>query len=136
MTFVFGVDASFDELTLDEARRLRSAGVRAFAQCLWTGAVRPASRITSLRNAVAAGLAPIGYISVSPGRGREHVDIGRGGVSDDLWAQLVKVPIDVELEGLHYGQHVLEALDRVAELGKPRDVYTAFFAWHGYLGNP
>jgi len=137
MTWVFGVDASFDELTLDEARRLRAAGVRAFAQCLWTGAVRPEPRIRSLLNAQEAGLALIGYISVSPSRpGREHVDIGRGGVPDDLWAALVKTPIDVELEGLHYGRHVLEALDRAAELGKPRDVYTAFFAWHGFLGNP
>jgi hypothetical protein len=136
--WVFGVDASFDELTLDEARRLKAAGVQVYTQCLWTGAVKPASRIASLRNAQGAGLKLIGYISVAPGRmsGREHVGVGRLGVPDDLWSALVKVPIDVELEGLEFERHVLEALDRVAELGKPRDVYTAHFAWAGFQGNP
>lgn len=135
--WVFGVDASFDELTLDEAHRLKAAGVQVYAQCLWTGAVQPATRVISLRNAWLAGLVLVGYISVSSGRsGASHVNMGRSGVPQDLWDALVKVPIDVELEQLHFEVHVLEALNRAAELGKARDVYTSFNAWVNLLGNP
>jgi hypothetical protein len=135
--WVFGVDASFDELTLEEAHRLKAAGVQVYAQCLWTGAEQPASRVISLRNAWLAGLTLVGYISVSSGRvGWAHVNAGRSGVPQDLWDALVKVPIDVELEGLSFDSDVVAALNAVAELGKPRDVYTSFNAWVNLLGNP
>jgi hypothetical protein len=49
--WVFGVDGSFDTLTLEEAQRLKAAGVQVYAQCLWIGAEQPAGRVISLRNA-------------------------------------------------------------------------------------
>ena len=136
--WVYGVDSSYDELTLDEARTLKVAGVQVFAQCLWTGAEAPSVRLRSLIAAQAAGLATIGYISVSDNGhgGVWHVDQGRVGIPDVVWNKLVRVPVDVELPNLSLGSHVLAALDRVAALGKPRDVYTSYHAWVDLLGNP
>jgi hypothetical protein len=137
VTLVYGVDSSFDLLSPQEARRLVDAGVRVFAQCLWTGEQAPSVRVESLRNAQAVGLILIGYIAVSPGRiGRQHVDIARDGIPDDLWAALVKTPIDVELEGLNYQTHVIQAHDRAAELGKAWDTYTSYYFWENVLHFP
>ena len=138
MAWVYGIDSSFDELTLDEARTLKAAGVQVFAQCLWTGIKQPSTRITSLSNAQAAGLATIGYISVSNDghNGIWHVDQGRAGVPDVVWNRLVRVPVDVELANLRFDFHVTGALARVAALGKPCDVYTSYHAWVDLLGNP
>ena len=137
MAWVYGIDSSYDELTLDEAHVLKAAGVAVFAQALWTGAEQPPSRVISLRNAQTAGLVTIGYISVANnGRdGTQHVDQGRAGVPDDVWAKLVRVPFDVELPGIRFGLHILLALDRVAALGKPRDIYTSYHAWVDYMNN-
>jgi hypothetical protein len=137
--WVYGVDSSFDELTLAEAKKLRAAGIQVYAQCLWTGAKQPGPRVASLRNALIAGIPKlIGYISVSDNGqgGAWHVDQGRSGIPDDIWNALVKVPVDVELGGLSLQEHVVPALDRAAALGKPRDVYTNWSTWVAVLGNP
>ena len=136
--WVYGIDSSYDELTLDEARTLKVAGVQVFAQCLWTGIEAPGARLRSLMHAQDAGLATIGYISVSNnGRaGVWHVDSARMGIPDVVWNRLVKVPVDVELTHLSFDTHVKSALDRVAALGKPCDVYTSYHAWVDLLGNP
>jgi hypothetical protein len=137
--WVYGVDSSFDELTLAEARKLKDAGVQVYAQALWTGREQPGPRIVSLRNALNAGIPKlVGYISVS-NNGRDgtwHVNQGRAGVPDDIWNALAKVPIDVELQGLTMQTHVLPALGRAAALGKPQDVYTNWNTWVSILGNP
>jgi len=136
--WIYAVDGSYDELTPAEAARLKAAGVQAYAQCLWTGREQPAVRVISLRNALNAGLKIIGYFSVSNNGhdGAWHVAQGRAGVPDDIWAAMVKVPVDVELTGLDFNVHVVRALDTIAALGKPRDVYTSYNAWVNYLGNP
>lgn len=137
--WVFGLDSSYDVLTPTKARRLKNSGVQVYAQALWTGREQPASRIISLRNALDAGIPKlIGYISVS-NNGRDgawHVDQARAGVPDDIWNALVKVPVDVELAGLTLNTHVIPALNRVAALGKPKDVYTNYNTWVSILGNP
>ncbi|KKM39541.1 hypothetical protein LCGC14_1564320 [marine sediment metagenome] len=125
--WVYGVDSSFDELTLAEARKLVVAGVQVYAQCLWTGREQPASRISSLRNAMLAGIPKlVGYISVSNNGqdGAWHVNQARAGVPDDIWRALAKVPADVEIPGLTMQTHVVPGLNRVVALGKPRDIYT------------
>ena len=137
--WIYGVDSSFDELTLAEAQKLKAAGVQVYAQCLWTGREQPRSRITSLRNAKRAGIHKlVGYISVSNNGqdGAWHVDQARAGVPDDIWNALDKVPVDVELPGLTMQTHVVPALNRMVALGKPRDIYTNWNTWVNVLGNP
>ena len=137
--WVYGVDGSFDELSLDEAHRLKAAGVQVYAQCLWTGREQPANRIINLRSAMLAGIPKLlGYISVSANGqdGTWHVNQGRAGVPDDIWAALVKVPVDVELPGLTFVEHVVPAVNRIAILGKHRDVYCNYNTWVSVLGNP
>lgn len=65
MTEIPGVDASYDALSPSEAKELYDGGVRVWAQCLWTGANAPGNRVINLRNAINAGLIPVGYISVT-----------------------------------------------------------------------
>lgn len=134
--WVPGVDASYDLLTPEIAQALKASGIQVFAQCLWTGVEQPANRGVNLRNALEAGLAIIGYISIAPGQtGAWHVVSGRAGLADDLWAALIKVPIDVELAGLTFVD-VQSALRRVALLGKPQDIYCNYNTWVNVLGNP
>ena len=136
--WVYGIDSSYDELTPAEAKKLKDNGIQVYAQCLWTGGEQPGPRIISLRNAKNAGIPKlVGYISVAPHHGGAwHIDQGRAGVPDDIWAALTKVPVDVELPGLTFGDHVVPALNRVAALSKPKDVYTSYNAWANYVGNP
>jgi hypothetical protein len=137
--WIYGVDSSFDELTLAEARRLKANGIEVYAQCLWTGLEQPGPRVTSLRHAKEAGISKlIGYISVSNNGqdGAWHINQGRSGVPDDIWNALVKVPVDVELPGLTMQEHVVPALDRAVWLGKPRDIYANWNTWVNVLGNP
>ena len=139
MHWVYGVDSSFDELTLDEARRLKDGGVQVYAQCLWTGTEQPEKRVVSLRNAMLAGIPElIGYISVANNGqdGAWHVNMGRSGLPDDIWAALTKVPIDVELARLTMSTHVIPALPRIADFGKDKDIYTSYHAWVDLMGNP
>ena len=133
----FGIDTSYAQVSLEKARELKLYGVLFAAQCLWTGAEQPATRVINLRNYHNAGIAIVGYISVASHHpGEWHVDQGRAGVPDDLWTALRKVPIDVELTGLDYATHVVRAWDRAAALGKPQDCYTSYHAWPDLLGNP
>ena len=137
--WVYGVDSSYDELSLAEAQKLKAAGVQVYAQALWTGREQPASRISSLRNAMLAGIPKlVGYISVSNNGqdGAWHVNQARAGMPDDIWNALDKVPVDVELPGLTMQTHVVPGLDRVVALGKPRDTYTNWNTWVNVLGNP
>lgn len=136
--WVFGVDASFDELSYAEAVALKNVGVKVFAQCLWTGNRQPPTRIINLRNAMQAGIPRlVGYISVSTGMaGNAHVDAGHEGVPQDIWDALFKVPIDVELPDLNYTTHVLTAWSRIVHWRKPEDAYTNYNTWVNVLGNP
>lgn len=135
---VTGVDASFTEITPENAAYLvNDQQVRVFMQCLWTGAEAPRTRVPNLRNMAAAGAVIGGYISVSPHMtGDKHVEAAVDGFPNDLWQQLVKTPIDVELEGLTYNQHVLPALTKAISLGKPGDIYANYNTWVNILGNP
>ncbi len=140
MTILYGVDVSYDEVTLDEARLLKAAGVTVFAQCLWTAAEQPQPRVINLRNASKAGMLIIGYISVNGTRpGAWHVTQARAGVPDDLWGQLVLRPIDVELPGIP-NTTIDEALRRNAEeggswLGQRPAIYTSYGHWTGQQGD-
>ncbi|MCJ7510791.1 MAG: hypothetical protein MUP14_07895 [Dehalococcoidia bacterium] len=131
-----GVDASYDALSPSEARDLKNAGVRVFAQCLWAGSDQPGNRVINLRNAINAGLIPVGYISVTNSHnGVWHVERGRAGVPDDIWGALALVPIDVELDGIPNGI-IREAIDETARLGKRPCIYTSYNAWVNKQGNP
>lgn len=136
-TWVYGVDISYHDLTTEQATLLKSAGVQVLIQCLWTAAEQPAHRVTNLRTAMQAGLTIAGYASINktPGSGVEHMDKARDGVPDDIWASLKKVAVDVELQGIQVAD-VRAAVDRVQELGKPKDIYTSYNAWVNYVGNP
>ena len=140
MTVLYGVDVSHDEVSEQEAKGLFAAGVRVFAQCLWTAAEQPPPRVINLRNASKAGLLIIGYISVNGSRpGAWHVTQARAGVPDDLWGQLVLRPIDVELAGIP-NTTIDIALDRNAKeggswLGQRRAIYTSYGHWTGQQQN-
>lgn len=136
--WVYGVDASYDHLSLGEARLLRRAGVKVFVQCLWTGLEQPPNRTLNLRNALLGGIPVLaGYISISANGqpGSWHVIHGRAGLPNDLWERLSRVPVDVELPGLTFAG-VADALEEVSALGKPKDVYTNFNTWASILHNP
>lgn len=137
MTWVLGVDSSFDLFTKDEAVRLRDEyNVKVYAQCLWTGALKPSSAVQSLMNALEAGYIVLGYASIAPHHtGSWHMLNARAGIPEDLWAALAACPVDVELEGLTPGM-VYEACDEMEDLGKHGDVYTNYNTWVNILGNP
>lgn len=134
-TALLGVDASYDDISADDATRLYAAGIRIFCQCLWTGGAQPAPRVTNLRNAINAKLIPVGYISVTGNNtGAWHTSMGRNGVPDDIWNALALVPIDVELTGIPNAT-IRDAINSIFNLKGTKCVYTAYFAWHGYQGN-
>ena len=136
MTWLYGIDTSFDQITDSEAQLLRQAGVRVAAQCLWTGGQQPAPRVTNLRTYKNAGIAIAGYISLTAtGQGSWHAQQGRNGVPDDLWADLKHVFIDIELQGIQAG-NVRQAVNFVQGLGKPKSIYTSWNAWKNYMGDP
>lgn len=136
MTWIDGVDASFDALTLEKGAALLNAGYKVFWQCLWTGGVRPDNAITNLELAKSMGFIICGYISVAPHHdGLYHAQRGRLGIPDDLWEELALVPCDVELEGIP-NQMVRDCVEAIASFGKRRAIYTAFFAWVGQQGDP
>ena len=135
MTLIQGVDASFDNVDLQEAQRLSAAGVAVFVQRLWTGNAKPPPRVTNLRNAYQAGLALAGYISLSGARdGALHVNDGRADVPDDLWAAMKFVAIDIELPGIPT-REIRTAVERAVALGKGRCIYTSYGHWTGSQGN-
>ncbi|KKN84441.1 hypothetical protein LCGC14_0289030 [marine sediment metagenome] len=127
------VDASFDQLTLEEAQCLKSARWPVYVQCLWTATEQPGPRVLSLRTAQEAGLSIAGYISLNDVYGGAyHIDSGRAGVPNDLWDALDFVAVDVELRGIAI-PNILQAIDWVEELGKRAVLYTSYNAWRNYV---
>lgn len=136
MTWIPGVDASYDELTDTKAVALKAAGYRVYWQCLWTGVERPWNAIPNLRMAQKHGFILCGYISVTGyANGAWHATQGRAGIPDDLWDALELVPCDVELEGIP-NETVRDCVEAIFAYGKRRAIYTAWFAWVGQQGNP
>ncbi len=124
------VDASYDQLTVDEANCLNQNSWPVYVQCLWTAVEQPGPRVISLRTAKNAGLQIAGYISLnSRGWGANHVTAARQGIPDDLWDAMEFVAIDVELAGITETQ-IFNALLAVDALGKKTTVYTSWHAWH------
>lgn len=155
MSLIRGVDASFDPLTLTEAKCLATTGqVQIFWQCFWTGAFAPRQRVQNLVNwgeeaekaSVENGLAYWwgAYISLNGVQdGVYHVDKGREEIPDELWEALDFVVIDVELPGIPVG-HIDQAIDRLVYYGKQLGpsatyplgqigVYANWNAWHNYV---
>jgi hypothetical protein len=133
-----GIDTSFDDVSLEEARRIREAGFEVAWQCLWTGAQQPPPRVTNLRNYMNAGMIVMGYASLPQNAtdGVRHMDAGRAGVPDDIWAALVRVAVDVELTGIMQAA-IRQAIDRLVAVGKSlKTIYTSWNVWVNYLGNP
>jgi hypothetical protein len=143
MTWVFGVDSSYDPLTEEEAQQLKDAGVSVYVQALsalpGTGLEQPANRVISLRNAWSVGLSIAGYSLLGrlPRTPKSYMDFARGGVPDDLWQALLFNAVDVETGGIGVDQ-VASALARVSELlpGKPPVVYTSYNMWSNVMGDP
>jgi len=138
--FVYGFDSSYDLLTAESAEAIHQAGVQVYVQALtalpYSGIEQPRYRIESLRNAQAAGLKVAGYALIGGEMsGRDYMDYAREGVPDDLWDALAFVAVDFEVRSATY-ETVLGALDRTAELGKGRVLYTNYNSWVSYLGNP
>ena len=129
-----GIDCSYDELLEQEADDLWNAGIRVFAQCLWTGAEQPPTRVINLRVAQQRGFLLVGYASLTS-RKIDHMSAAKAGMPADLWGQLVRLPVDVELPGISMGQ-IDDAVNTVASWGKPRDIYTSYNQWVNVMGNP
>ena len=124
------VDASFDQLTVEEANCLNQSSWPVYVQCLWTAIAQPPPRVISLRTAKNAGLLIAGYISLnSSGDGANHVAAARAGIPDDLWGAMDFVAIDVELYGIREAQ-VMTALKAVEDMGKKTTVYTSWHSWN------
>ena len=134
----WGVDTSYDSVTLPEAQNLFAKGVRVAFQCLWTGGEAPAVRESNIRAYAQAGIIPCGYLSVSPSRtGKAHVEAGYDSLSGDIRGGLLRhVALDVELEGLSYTQHVVQGVEALQERGYAPLVYTSYNAWVNLLGDP
>ena len=128
-----GVDSSYDELMIPQARCLRSKGIKLFIQALTalprTGLHQPAHRIANLRNAETANIATAGYLLIAPGlTGKQCVAEARRGIPMDVWKRLKFVAIDIEVYGLNDHQ-VLEAWREVERLGKRAVIYTSYNVW-------
>lgn len=133
MTQIYGVDASYDELTPEKARALRAAGIDVFQQCLWDGLQQPAKRVTNLRVAQQAGfpwLCAYSSLTARGGAGNQQMALGRQGVPDDLWGALAFVAVDVELLGITDAQ-IRAAVEYHASYGKGRVIYTSEGQWQG-----
>ncbi len=124
------VDASYDQLTVDEANCLNRNSWPVYIQCLWTAIEQPPARVESLRTAKNAGLQIAGYISLNnSGSGANHVVAGRAGIPDDLWDALEFVAVDVELSGITE-QQILRAVEQVEAFGQKAVIYTSWHAWN------
>jgi hypothetical protein len=133
--WVNGVDGSYAELTVPIAQALRASGIEVWWQCLWTGRERPPNALGNLSVARFVGMAIAGYCSVTAvNPGWWHANQAREGVPDDLWADLRVVPCDVELDNIPEAT-VRQCVDRLAELGKRRAIYTSWDAWVKKMGD-
>lgn len=136
MNPLYGVDASYDDITLEDMKKLYAAGVRVFMQCLWTGRDTPRTCFSNLTNAKAAGMILLGYISVNRfSTGAAHANQGRAAVDQELWNSLVAVETDVELPGIS-NEIIRGCVERIVELGKStRVIYTSYGHWTYHQGN-
>lgn len=129
VTIAHAVDASFDLLTIEEAQCLKGNNTALFAQCLWTGAMRPANAIRSLRNARNMGLRIAGYISLNRHHsGVWHAAKGCADIAPDLWDAMEFVAVDIELDGVRI-EEIVAAVNRVKELGQRPILYTNYNSW-------
>lgn len=142
MGWVSAVDSSYDELTEDEARRLKAAGVELYIQALtalpFGGLEQPQSRVISLRNATYAGMKIAGYALIGGNLNVvSSMNFARSGLPLDLQAALEFCAIDVEVSGIT-AQDVEDAASYVRAWlpGKPVVVYTSYNAWVNLVGNP
>lgn len=133
---LYAIDTSYDDVTPAKARAVREAGIELAIQCIYDGVKQPAHRVTNLRNYTNAGLLIAAYASLPTNAILNHyIDAARAGVPDDLWAALVRCAVDVELDGITT-IGIRSAVNRVAQLGKPRTIYTNENTWRYKLGNP
>jgi hypothetical protein len=137
MTYLNGIDASFDILTPKKARALRQAGYDVFIQCLWTEAEQPTTAVGNLRTAFNAGFPYVlGYISLAGGHlGAWHVEQGLGHLPPDVADRLHTVAIDVKLPGIR-NSAIREAVDAIEMRYGLKIIYTSYNAWMSYQGNP
>jgi hypothetical protein len=135
--WVLGADASFHELTRQQAEELALAGVTVWVQCLWTGAQSPRYAQSNLDIAAGVGLIPAGYGSLSEGAqdGLYHVEHTIAAVQPRTWDSLRFVATDVELDGIA-NVAIRQMVDRLYEAGKRRLIYTSFGCWVYKQGNP
>lgn len=134
MGTIQGVDSSYDSLTLNEARCLKTRGIHIFVQALTalprTGLHQPSARISNLRNADAVGLQTAGYLLIGPGMtGKQAVAEARRNIPMLVWNRLKFVAVDVEVTGIDDTQ-VLAALREVERLGRVAVVYTSWNTWN------
>jgi hypothetical protein len=137
MTYLNGIDASFDILTPKKAQALRQGGYDVFVQCLWTGAEQPTTAVGNLRTAFDAGFPYVlGYISLAGGHlGAWHVEQGLGHLPPDVADRLHTVAIDIELPGIR-NSAIREAVDAIEARYGLKIIYTSYNAWVSYQGNP
>lgn len=135
MSWVYGVDVSFDQIDPPEATLLKGAGVKVGVQCLYTGAARPAVRVANLRNLAAAGIKIAGYASITGQGGAQSMQAARADMPNDLWDSLSWVFVDVEWPTNTLAQ-VTEAIATLSAMGKAGAVYTSYNQWHNVMGNP
>lgn len=107
-------------------------GVGLVFQTLWTGISSPWSACTSIQAARDAGLATVGYISLSNAYyGRYNVDYGYE-VCPQFWQDFLFVAIDIELYLFNPIDQIQQAIDRVRELGQLPVIYTSWGTWNQY----
>jgi hypothetical protein len=135
--YVLGVDASFHELTRQQAEDLALAGVAVWVQCLWTGAVTPKPAQSNLDIAAATGLITAGYGSLCQGAqdGLYHAERTVTAVRSSTWDSLRFVATDVELDGIA-NTAIREMVDALYVFGKRRVIYTSFGCWVYKQRNP
>jgi hypothetical protein len=135
--WVLGVDASFHELTRQQAEELTLAGVAVWVQCLWTGAQSPRYAQSNLDIAAGVGLLVAGYGSLSEGAqdGFYHAEHTIAAVRPSSWDSLRFVATDVELDGIA-NLAIRQMVDRLLKAGKRRVVYSSEDAWVNKQGNP
>ena len=133
----WGIDLSYDHVTVEEAQRVYDAGVAVAFQCLWTGRERPATAENNIRNLASVGVIVCGYVSTSAGHtGLWHVQQGYDTLAEDVKRLLVHVATDIELEGLQFQTHVVDCVDALRNRGYRPLLYTSYNAWVNMMGNP
>ena len=132
---VLGVDLSFSRADQQWWEDRYDDGVRIGAQALWTGLQTPAPACDNLQDMRAAGVAPVGYLSLSDAYyGAVNVDKGYA-ACPDMWAAYLFVVIDIEMPLTNPQAQIEEAIARVRALGQTPVIYTSWGAWSRYVGS-